>query len=315
MKPFIENEALFISALKNGLNIFCGAGFSVGAYDHQGKNLPVGNMMLEELKAINNDIKSYTKLPFACTKFEKTDKTSFLEYINSRFAVNSFSVDYKYTELLNLPIKNVYTTNVDDLWYKLLESSQMKYLSDKATNGAIYNDDSCINYYPLHGCVRNNAGYVFGTLDIVNAFFMKNEQASWESLQKDSADFPILFWGWNFEDTGPLQAMYKNYEHNLNDNINKWFVLFGKNPEETDETVDYLRTLGFSLIYADTKTLLDYIYSFNLKNTKKQDENNDICDEVSDSFKKKYIIVYADLSNSDLALQSFSLTSLFLYIF
>lgn len=31
--------------------------------------------------------------------------------------------------------------------------------------------------------------------------------------------------------------------------------------------------------------------------------------------RKKYIIVYADLSNSNLALQNFSLASLFLYVF
>ena len=233
MKISIENEALFISALKDGLNIFCGAGFSVGACDNQGEHLPIGNKMLEELKAINSDIKSYTKLPYACTKFENTDRTGFLQYINTRFKVKSYDKDYKYNELVKLPIKNVYSTNVDDLWYKILESANTKYLHDKAVNGAVYNDDSNINYFPLHGCVRNGEGYVFATLDIVNAFFIKNGAASWESLQKDSANFPILFWGWNFEDTGPLQAMYGSNGHNLNDNISKWFVLFEKKARRT----------------------------------------------------------------------------------
>ena len=49
---FGENgyESLFKQALTNGINLFCGAGFSVEALDKNGQTLPVGATLLDELK-------------------------------------------------------------------------------------------------------------------------------------------------------------------------------------------------------------------------------------------------------------------------
>ena len=74
-------ENLFRKALKQGINLFCGAGFSVEAKDCHGMNLPVGNVLLQELKNKFPDISNYTTLPKACTKITKTDKQSFYAFL------------------------------------------------------------------------------------------------------------------------------------------------------------------------------------------------------------------------------------------
>lgn len=73
-------ENLFRKALADGINIFCGAGFSVEAKDENGNTLPIGAGLLDELKAEFSSIVSYTKLPRACTKLKQTDKQSFYDF-------------------------------------------------------------------------------------------------------------------------------------------------------------------------------------------------------------------------------------------
>lgn len=67
-------ENLFRQALADGINLFCGAGFSVAAKDKKGNALPVGLALLDELKVEFASIATYTKLPRACTKLKQTDK-------------------------------------------------------------------------------------------------------------------------------------------------------------------------------------------------------------------------------------------------
>lgn len=46
----IEFEDMFKKALKTGIMLFCGAGFSVEAVDEEGKQFPTGKGLLDELK-------------------------------------------------------------------------------------------------------------------------------------------------------------------------------------------------------------------------------------------------------------------------
>lgn len=45
-------EGLFRDALRKGINLFCGAGFSVEASDYSDKKLPIGVALLNELKEV-----------------------------------------------------------------------------------------------------------------------------------------------------------------------------------------------------------------------------------------------------------------------
>lgn len=255
-------ENLFRQALSNGINLFCGAGFSVEAMDKNGMSLPIGNDLLKELKAEFPSVQSYTKLPRACTKLIQTDKGSFYSFLKERFAVDSFSETYN--ALLDINIKNIYTTNIDDLFFKLLEKANRLFLlNDRSLRGDGYVDSgesvpkNSIDYYPLHGCIRTSNDFVFGATEIASAFSQEDNRRSWASLAKDAEEHSILFWGWNFEDSGPIEAMYGG-QHRVNENIKKWALLY----EPDEETVDFLLSLNFNIIKGDTKEMLQYLREF-----------------------------------------------------
>lgn len=88
--------------------LFCGAGFSVEASDKKGCKLPVGAGLLEELREHFDSVKSYTDLPRACTKLERTEKEEFYSFLERRFEVDTFNP--LYNELLKVRIKGIYTT-------------------------------------------------------------------------------------------------------------------------------------------------------------------------------------------------------------
>ena len=258
----IDYEGSFKSALRSGINLFCGAGFSVGAKNQNGEELPLGKRLLKNLKEHfkNIGINIYTDLSMACTKIEKNDKSSFRDYIGKVYTVAEFDMEagYDYTLLLSLPIKKIFTTNVDDLWFKIFENSKTtKFLHDCSVDGSNYNvAEDEIDYYPLHGCVRNKDDYIFSLTDIARVYTDSNRKSSWQALAKEAEKYPILFWGWNFDDFSAIEAMYSDNE--LDKNNNKWFLVF----EDDVEKIDYLRTLGFNIIHGNTLDLLSYLGDF-----------------------------------------------------
>ena len=285
----IECENLLKDAFLNGINLFCGAGFSLLAKNKEQRGLPTGNGLLDELKIKFSQIKIYSKLSMACTKLKETDKTNFEKFITQRFKVESFSP--LYLELNKLNIRNIFTTNVDDLWIRIFEEPETeKYLIDRAKKGATYKtqQDLLIDYYALHGNVRNGGGYVFGTTEIASAFSNGAISDSWEKLANEATSFPIIFWGWNFEDHGPLNAIYGN-KKNIDRNINKWFVLY-EGEKNLEETKDFLKTLGFNLIISNTEEFLKYIESFNKTATHKEKGTEKNKKAFSDDFKESYCV-------------------------
>lgn len=292
-----DSPNLFLDALKNGISLFCGAGFSILACDSNRNNLPVGNDLLNELKKKFEYVSNYSNLPRACTKIKNSDKGSFYDFLEKRFAVANF--DPLYLEILNVNIKSIYTTNIDDLFYKIFSNSKdARQLLDR-TNGDDYNNDLKIDYYPLHGCIRNNKNYVFGAMEIASAFSQRDNQNSWKQLSKDSARNPILFWGWNFEDSGPIEAMYGS-DGGIDNNSKKWVLLY----KPSQETVDFLESLNFNIIIGDTTSLLKYIHE---NNELIKEKNDEIVTSKTDKQLKKYSI-----PNNDEKLTSYSIKSYFL---
>lgn len=256
----IEQENSLKKVLKNGLSLFCGAGFSVEARNKDNIFLPCGNNFLTYVKKRFPSVGEYSELTNACTFLESTENDSFHNFITDFFSVGYFNPVYK--ELLQLPIKNIFTTNVDNLWFKIFENSNNKYLNNLAKNGSIYEkrDLKTIDYYALHGCVEiPGKPYIFSKIDLVTAFSEGNN--SWKALGENSKTEPILFWGWNFNDPAPLQAMYRKSQ-NINENQAKWFLLYDKDNIKK-ENIDILKVLGFNIIYGSTQDLLEYIKAFN----------------------------------------------------
>ena len=292
-------EDLFRNALRQGINLFCGAGFSVESSDQNGVHLPVGIGLLTELKEKFPAISNYSNLPRACTKIIKTDKQSFYSFLKERFSVTTFAPEY--AALTKVKIKSIYTTNIDDLFFKIFEQSESPFLlNDCSVKGTTYNDALAVNYFPLHGCVRNSSDYVFGATEIASAFSQRGNEKSWKHLAIDAAKHPILFWGWNFEDAGPIEAMYGN-ENAIDNNTNRWVLL--RNP--TEETIDYIKALKFNIIIGDTRGMLEYISNF----IKSSCENNidEPIGKKASKFLKKYEIPPNDEKLPSYPLQKFFL--------
>ena len=259
-----ECENMFKKSLQEGISLFCGAGFSVEAINEKGKKLPVGEQLLQDLKQEFPSISAYTKLPRACTKLEKSEKALFYTYLENCFRVVNYNPLYE--ELIKIKINSIYTTNIDDLFFQIYDNkTTLFYLNNCAVKGKEFDDKYAIPYFPLHGCVQDNQDYVFGVTEIASAFSEKSKEMAWKHLTREVSNMPVLFWGWNFEDSGPIEAMYGE-NSNIDDNIYRWVLLY----KYDEEMIDFLHTLKFNVIVGDTVELLEYIRNFNLSQKKEQ---------------------------------------------
>lgn len=258
---YIEEKNTFEKSLKLGISMFLGSGFSVLSRDKEGKNLPCGRELLEELKQLFPKVKSFDNLSKVSTVLEKSiEKEKFKDYLTNRFIVEEY--DYKYNALCKINIKNIFSTNIDDLIFKIWknESQTQKYINNTLSLGE-KNDDLAINYFPLHGCVLNtDKDYIFSNIKIASAY--SSQDGSWESLRLTVSKSPMLFWGWSFNDADIIEAIYSKREKMVDDNSRKWIVL--NNPEEYEK--EFYRSLNFSIIIADTQELLEYFEKLELKN-------------------------------------------------
>ena len=127
----IEKENSFKQALNSGVNIFVGAGFSTMAANKDGKLLPTGTDLLKELNELcGKQIDDLSKL---ATILQATDTVKFNKYLTQRFSVGKFNDLYKNLNQIN--IAYYFTTNIDNLIPKILESCPAKYLHDIRDNG------------------------------------------------------------------------------------------------------------------------------------------------------------------------------------
>ena len=247
-----EQEEVFKTDVfgSRGINFFLGAGFSLEAADCQGKKFPTGKELLEELKENFSSCKNSSKLTWAASILERgLEAEKFKHFLTKRFEVGTF--DEKYLNLLELNTKSVFTTNIDDLPYKIWgednEDNKKCYLYDNLWNKGTTDDKNSIGYFPIHGSVRRgNEEYLFSMHKILGA-------KDYRELKAISEEDAIIFWGWNFEDPDVIKQILNE---DINKNTHRWAVVY--NPQE-DGIVDWLRTEGFNIIEADTKGMLDYI--------------------------------------------------------
>ena len=248
----IEHENTFKTALTNGMNLFLGAGFPVLSSDDRGQALPIGYQLSEELCS-HFDVPHLVSLPLAqiCAVLESTHREDLRQYLKRRFTVHSY--DDLYESIVSVSARAIFTTNIDNLIYRLFDKSNTKYLNDVTVHGPILDDRKAVDYVPLHGSVVNeSSSYVFTPLDIAGAFSLDPDR--WNYLTQRLQRAPTLFWGYSLADADVLRALSPpptiNREHQQ-----KWILL-----QEADEgTVAYFSALDFSIIEGGTEDLLEYI--------------------------------------------------------
>lgn len=266
----IENIHTFERYLKSGINLFTGAGFSLLSEDSTGKPLPKGSALKDELLTAFPGTPSALELPQMCTLISKTKKDELYSYLYNRFSVYKFDNIYK--NIASIEIKNVFTTNIDNLFQKIFESSPTKYINDANLNGASFHDKQAIDYFYMHGSVLDKESpLIFGDLDIASAF--SHDPARWNYLSSLMGRFPTLFWGYALKDAGTLQS----FSHALNEHNQKdsWIIL---HPDYIkDGEVDYYKSIGLKIIKSNTEDFLKYLQKFDSETSK---ENTSLVQSV-----------------------------------
>ena len=238
--------------MAEGINLFLGSGFSVLAKDINGRTLPTGRELLMELKErFHSEYADKLDLAQLCTVLESSVGQEYYDYLRCRFTVGEF--DVRYNNLNNAYIKTIFTTNIDNLLYRIYASSSNQYLNDIDINGPVFSDRKAIDMVSLHGSVlKNNCPLAFGILDISTAF--REDPDRWYLLSRRIQESPTLFWGYKLDDAGTLEALSprtsKGRPHK-----DKWIVI-----SDYDEgTKNYFQALGFQIVEADTSELLDFL--------------------------------------------------------
>jgi hypothetical protein len=261
----IEFKSTFEKHLFSGINLFTGAGFSLLAKDLSGTTLPIGDKLKNELLVRFPDIPKVLDLPRICTMVSRTRKDDLYEFLYNRFTIGDFS--HKYKCLDNFEIKNVFTTNIDNLFQKIFENSSKKYVNDANLHGASFKDRQAIDYYYMHGSVLNRESeLIFGDLDIASAF--SSDPSRWNYLSSLMARFPTLFWGYALKDAGTLQAFSQALK--LHDQKDAWIVV---HPDFVDEgEIRYYKSIGLKIIKSDSESFLSYLESI-VNNSEKTSKN------------------------------------------
>lgn len=84
----IQNKNTLIHAMKTGINVFVGAGFSLYAYDKYNKKLPTGKDLANELQKSFN-VKS-SDLSMISTILQRKSKVEFKSFLTERFTVKDY---------------------------------------------------------------------------------------------------------------------------------------------------------------------------------------------------------------------------------
>ena len=130
----IEHEHTFRHALNSGINLFTGAGFSVNALDYAGDTLPTGGELAAELREyFSVDASGQLSLSQLAIVIESTHKDALRSYLTRRFTVDDY--DPAYRGITRTNINTWFSTNIDDLPYRLYESHPNAYINDVIQSG------------------------------------------------------------------------------------------------------------------------------------------------------------------------------------
>ena len=257
-KMRFDNEALFVSLVSNyGMNLYLGAGFSVYADNEAGEKLPLGNENNKHLIDVFGlkTNREYT-LSKSCQKIKKDNKDALERLLKETYRVKSF--DKMYTGLCRLPIKNIITLNIDNLVERIYEDeSSTKIIADNNITGPL-EKNNVVNLYKLHGSVTYPMGsdMSFTDKELTDLFVREPGLFNTVSLKLSSA--PTLFWGTSFGDNDSLELICHSEIYSKSATP-KWIVVYPL--DNVEDTIEDLEDLGFNIVVADTKELMEYLCS------------------------------------------------------
>lgn len=251
-----DKEPLFKELVrKHGFNVYLGAGFSVYAKNDDGESLPLGNRINDKLiKLFQLDKNRGFNLSKTCQKIKKDSEGLLEKILKDTYRVCDF--DNIYLELTKMPIKNIVTTNIDDLVERIYGSRESKIrISDSKIYGTL-EKENMVNLFKLHGSVTYPLGekMSFTEKELTDLFI--RDKGLFESVTYKLAACPTIFWGTSLQDSNTLELISNSAVFAKN-NMPKWIVVYPE--EENRNLMEDFEELGFYIIEADTKDLIIHL--------------------------------------------------------
>lgn len=251
-----DKETLFKELVtKYGLNLYLGAGFSTYAYNADEETLPLGKDINDRLiKLFSLDENRNFNLSKTCQKIKKDNADMLEKILKETYTVKSF--DREYISITRLPIKNIVTINIDNLLERVYDDPESSVnLSDSAIYGSL-EKEKVVNLYKLHGSVTYPLGtkMSFTEKELTDLFI--RDKGLFETVSFKLSVAPTIFWGTSLYDNNTLELIC-NSEFYAKSAMQKWIVVYpdAKNKEFIEDFED----LGFNIIEADTKELIQYL--------------------------------------------------------
>lgn len=159
--------------LSENVMLFTGAGFSIGAKNGNGMELPSGkklkSMLIKDMLDLSEDDDDYKeldeeKLPEVIEYCKsKRSPNEVQDYLTELFS-NCQGEDYHKT-VASFPWTKIYTTNIDDLFENSAPAGSLKVQNMKRLQSGRFSKNKT-EYFKLHGCVKNpSEGYIFSAED------------------------------------------------------------------------------------------------------------------------------------------------------
>lgn len=246
----IDNENLFFSKLKSGINLFTGAGFSV-LPSPSGRILPKTSELLTDVCDKFGISASYScDIERVAAILQRNYNSEFQDYLREKYRISEYNSLYDSLNLIE--IKNIITTNIDNLIPAIFENSNKYYVNSVVYRGPTKNESNAINYIPLHGDVLlPDSKLIFGKFELSSA----NDQNKglFSMMHGELLKYPTLFWGYAFHDGSVNNVLNYVLSQGKQD---IWVQLLPGN-----DNIDFFHDLGVNVIVSDTEELLEYIKS------------------------------------------------------
>jgi len=283
MNPEIDNINTFKSALKTGINIFTGAGFST-LINTDGTGLPTSNELAEEIA------KKFS-IPFYKDDINKTFDIASTKYgselqshLRRRFNVKT--CNDKYYALNKINIRAYFTTNYDNIPFLIMERNEhhrLKNLNDGKDKGQFVT----IPYIALHGSVLSDDSedqLTMGNLSISN---VRTERGDFFNfLNNKMNECPTLFWGYKLKDDSVKSVVLSKIKNDEGVRRKIWITFRDKD----DPDIGYYRSLGCNIICGDTECILDWINNEIIDEKRKTADGNIMEIVMADNYLKKHLI-------------------------
>lgn len=256
-----EKEALFKQLVSNsGMNLYLGAGFSAYAYNSDKESLPLGNIINERLiEMFSLDKSRNFNLSKSCQKIKKDNKDALNRVLKEIYMVKSY--DDRYAYLVDLPINNIITLNIDNLIEKIYEEkTDTISLIDSKVYGSLEKSNS-VNLYKIHGSVTYpmTEDMSFTEKELTDLFL--REKMLFETVSFKLSTAPTIFWGIGIMDNNTLDLICNSEAYSKSKNP-KWIVIYPT--KENLQYVDDFQEQGFNVIKADTMELIEYLHDMDL---------------------------------------------------